>query len=279
MEVVELDRGNGTTCKIHLFGATLTSWTVNNQELIFVSKNAVFDNKKAIRGGIPFCFPVFGPWKTGLPQHGFARTSEWTLTTAPVITASGDVTATLTLSDNEKTREVWDDNRFLLTYTLTLTEDKLEMVVGLENKNLEKGLQFTMALHTYIKVKHVEEAVVLGLEGKKYRDKTLEGVPTVQEDRERVNVAGWTDRVYMNTDREQVVEGVAEGGKLVLEKEGLEDTVVWNPWLENAAKMGDLGEDQWQGFLCVEVGQCSQPVKVEAGEVWSARHSLQYVPV
>jgi D-hexose-6-phosphate mutarotase len=34
-----------------MFGATLTSWKVDGTELIFVSPNAVFDNKKAIRCG------------------------------------------------------------------------------------------------------------------------------------------------------------------------------------------------------------------------------------
>ena len=29
---------------------------------------------QAIRGGIPVCFPQFGPWELG-PQHGFARDS------------------------------------------------------------------------------------------------------------------------------------------------------------------------------------------------------------
>lgn len=29
------------------------------------SKLAVFDGKKAIRGGIPFIFPQFGPWSFG----------------------------------------------------------------------------------------------------------------------------------------------------------------------------------------------------------------------
>ena len=37
-------------------GATLTSWINNKKEMIFVSKESVFDNKKAIRGGIPIVF-------------------------------------------------------------------------------------------------------------------------------------------------------------------------------------------------------------------------------
>ena len=54
---------------IALYGATLTSWSVAGEELIFVSPRAVRDGSKAIRGGIPICWPAFGPWAEGA-QHG-----------------------------------------------------------------------------------------------------------------------------------------------------------------------------------------------------------------
>lgn len=41
-------------------GATLTGWTVGGEQLIFVSPKAVFQPPKAIRGGVPVCFPQFG---------------------------------------------------------------------------------------------------------------------------------------------------------------------------------------------------------------------------
>ena len=41
-----------------------------------MSKRSVFDGKKAIRGGVPFVFPIFGP-STVMPQHGFARISRF----------------------------------------------------------------------------------------------------------------------------------------------------------------------------------------------------------
>lgn len=48
--------------------------------------------KRSIRGGIPLCWPCFGPAPKEEPfaelkQHGFARTSVWTFDAA----ASGDV--------------------------------------------------------------------------------------------------------------------------------------------------------------------------------------------
>ena len=105
------------------------SWRVNNQEQLFVSKQAVFDGKKAIRGGVPFVFrehsfvstltsPLliflfrilianFGPWNLG-PQHGFARTALWTLECPPEKMQSGDVEAVFTFTDTEATRAIWN---------------------------------------------------------------------------------------------------------------------------------------------------------------------------
>jgi len=275
MEVVELNRGNGTACKIHLFGATLTSWTVDNNELIFVSKNAIFNNKKAIRGGIPFCFPVFGPHPS-LPQHGFARTSLWSVSVPPTATPNGDVTAVLILVDSEETRAVWP-NAFSLTYTVTLTQEDLKLEVGVVNKNSSGPLDFTICLHTYIKVEEVEKASIRGLKGIQFMDKTKEGVPTSEEERDEVTLSEFTDRVYMNSPENQTVKGVSGGGSLELSKTGLADTVVWNPWPEKAGAMGDLGADQYQGFLCVEAGQCVEPIEVQAGGEWRATHTLKYI--
>merc|ERR1711936_774876 len=77
MEIITLTHGKseGTTCEIYKYGATVTSWRVaGGENIIFVSKKAKLDGTKAIRGGIPVCFPQFGPWEFGA-QHGFARIS------------------------------------------------------------------------------------------------------------------------------------------------------------------------------------------------------------
>lgn len=55
----------------------MTTWCDNaGVSRLFTSESALFDGKKAIRGGIPICFPQFA--KLGpLAQHGFARVSYW----------------------------------------------------------------------------------------------------------------------------------------------------------------------------------------------------------
>lgn len=63
---------SGASAKIHALGATVISFkSANGRENLFVSKKAVYDGSKAIRGGIPICFPIFGPptGESTMPQH------------------------------------------------------------------------------------------------------------------------------------------------------------------------------------------------------------------
>lgn len=274
MDFVDLKKGDNTSCRVHLFGATLTSWQVEGTELIFVSPKAVFDNKKAIRGGIPVCFPSFGPWAFG-PQHGFARTSVWQVLEPVETQPDGDVSVTMRLTDTEESRKLWD-LKFSLDYKIVLGAEQLSLELKLTNSS-DQQMDFTTALHTYFRVKDVRSSRVLGLTGLTFVDKTLPDTPLLQETREEVVVEGWTDRVYLGLPPGSSihVEGV-EGGSLELSSSNLPDTVLWNPWQEKAAEMSDLGGEAWPGFLCVETGQCVDPVQLGPGQTWAAAHSIKY---
>lgn len=56
-----------------LQGAHLLSWKpAGEEEVLWLSNNTPFKNGVAIRGGIPVCWPWFGPAaQQGLPAHGF----------------------------------------------------------------------------------------------------------------------------------------------------------------------------------------------------------------
>merc|ERR1712013_220928 len=120
------------------------------------------------------------------------------------------------------------------------------------------------------RVPDVSNVSISGLQGLQYKDKTLEGVPTLTEEREQVTLAGWTDRVYLGSGEEQVINNT-QGGKIVFKKKNLADTVVWNPWEKKAGEIGDLGSENWSGFVCVEAGQCVEAVRLGAGETWQGR--------
>ena len=48
-----------------------------------------------LRGGIPLCFPVFGPWDNGRPQHGFARNSNDWIVKEKTVDENGDANVIL----------------------------------------------------------------------------------------------------------------------------------------------------------------------------------------
>ena len=108
--------------------------------MIFVSPKAVLDGSKAIRGGVPICWPAFGPWSQG-SQHGFARSSVWS------VRSSSEEKVTLCLAESQ----AWDQ-KFLLSLTFTLGESSLDMELAAKNCNTEQSIDFTTALHTYFRL-------------------------------------------------------------------------------------------------------------------------------
>lgn len=72
-----LVRGAGAEVTVDLQGATVTHFRpVGEDPVLWLSTQAVYASGKAIRGGIPICWPWFGPHPDdpGKPDHGFART-------------------------------------------------------------------------------------------------------------------------------------------------------------------------------------------------------------
>ena len=89
------------TAEVYQHGATLTSWAVGGRELLFLSPKAAFEAPKAIRGGVPVCFPQFAMLGPLASQHGFARNREWQVADLT------DSSVTLVLSSSEDTLALW----------------------------------------------------------------------------------------------------------------------------------------------------------------------------
>jgi len=63
--------------EMYLHGAQVTSWKpAGTEEVLFVSRQARWEDGRAIRGGVPVCFPWFGSNADNptAPAHGFVRT-------------------------------------------------------------------------------------------------------------------------------------------------------------------------------------------------------------
>ena len=83
------------------------------------------------------------------------------------------------------------------------------------------------------------------------------------------------DSVYKPTDNNPV--NIVQDGEvdLTITRDGLEDVVVWNPWSDKSAGMGDFEpKTGWQQMACVEAGSVRSWQKLEAGDSWTGS---QYV--
>ena len=62
------NQATGDTATMYTFGACVTSYIAGGVETLKVRPDAKLDGSKPISGGIPHCFPQFGPG--AIQQHG-----------------------------------------------------------------------------------------------------------------------------------------------------------------------------------------------------------------
>ena len=241
---------------IYLHGAHLTHWQPQGENpVLFLSDKTELAPGKAIRGGIPVCFPWFGPRSEGLgngpaaeaksgPAHGFARTQPWELAFAAL--AGEDVHLTFTLGPNDLTRSLGFDH-FRAAYELVLGRTlTLRLTVASTG---EEPFRFEEALHTYFAVQDVRRTSTSGLESALYIDKT-DGLREKRLPDAPLILTGWTDWVFPgNTATTTIADG---SRRITIAKQNSHTSIVWNPWAEKSAGMADLPPDAWPGFLCVE---------------------------
>mmetsp|Transcript_74776 Transcript_74776/g.118980 ORF Transcript_74776/g.118980 Transcript_74776/m.118980 type:complete len:290 (+) Transcript_74776:29-898(+) len=263
---IKLRNKKGTaTAIIHRYGATVLSFQVDEEEQLFVSSKAKFDRSKAIRGGIPLVYPQFGPG--AMPQHGFARVTDWTLH------KKDDDVAILTLKSDDLADE-WKQRwkySFALQYTVRVTDaNTLCTELSVSNAEKESAFEFTVLLHTYFRV-NAAEIKVFGLKGLQFSDK-LEADKDAQikkEENEAVGIASEVDRVYMNIGEQDIVlvdASKAKYPKMTIQRQNFSDVVLWNPWIAKAAQMGDFDDAEYKNMVCIEPGNVAKPVTLKAGE-------------
>ncbi|MFK5645294.1 D-hexose-6-phosphate mutarotase [Ornithinimicrobium sp. LYQ121] len=236
------------------FGAHLAEWSVDGVPVVWCSEHAVVDGSAPIRGGVPLCFPWFaaGPEGDLSPSHGVVRTATW----RPVAATGAEVWAwELTrdeVTDTEGAEHVPGD--FQLRYAVSAPPgdtDTLDLSLKVTNPGTEE-LRAEVALHTYLHVEDVRQVELLGLEDATYLDKVTGRQETQAGP---VRITGETDRVYARSGR-VVVEDRAALRHLEVDPRGAAQTVVWNPWADKAARLTDLGDEEWLRFVCVETVAC-----------------------
>ncbi|MBI3569549.1 MAG: D-hexose-6-phosphate mutarotase [Gammaproteobacteria bacterium] len=266
MEVVNT-HGSAT---IALQGGHVMRWQPKSEAepVIWLSRAARFMPGKSIRGGVPVCWPWFGPHATDpkLPAHGFARTVPWEVTGTRELDG-GATEITLTLVETDQTRAMWP-HRTQLSIAITVgpTLKMALTTVNFGNEDIVIG----EALHTYFQIGDIADIRIRGLEGCDYLDKVGGGSVRRRQDGP-VTFSAETDRIYLNTQIECVIEDLRLKRRIHVAKSGSHSTVVWNPWTEKANKMGDFGPDGWRGMVCIEsANAAANVVTIKAG----GRHTL-----
>ena len=237
-----------STAEVYLHGAQITSWVpLGGKDVIFLSEKSAFEAGKAIRGGIPICFPWFRGKADNpkAPSHGLVRTREWEL--ASVEQVGDTVRVDMTL-ESDATMQVFWSSPFRIQHRVTVgPELELELVVT----NMGSApMRYAEALHTYHLVGDAEQVRVQGLNGVTYLDNMDGNKEKTQEG--DVRFTGQTDSAYMKTESALSLADPVLGRTIVIEKSGSSTTVVWNPWADGAAKLADLGDDEWRAMACVE---------------------------
>jgi len=249
LDLVEIET-DAASAAVALQGAQVLSFVPRGgRDWLWVSERARWFPGVALRGGIPICFPWFGPHpaERAFPAHGFARTTAWRF--AGVEETSDGARLALTLASDQATLALYP-HRF---------EARLEITVGAElglafevSNPGDAPLPFELAFHSYFAVADLGQVAIEGLAGCAFVDKVAAGARRHETD-PSVRIAGEVDRVYDSAGPVTLVDP-AGGRALRIESAGAGSTVVWNPAPTETATLSDMAPDGYQRFVCVETG-------------------------
>jgi D-hexose-6-phosphate mutarotase len=235
---------------LYLQGAHVAHFQPRGQRpVLWMSAESRFEAGKPIRGGVPICFPWFGPKKDSpdAPLHGFARILPWTLSSVDR-EADGRMRAVLHLAADAAARGGFPHD---LGPSLAVAVGRaLRMELTVRNVGSAPAT-FEQALHSYFAVSDVRQVRIRGLEGVGYVDKTAAMARKPPEE-SPIGIAAETDRVYAGATGTVTIEDPGWKRRIVVGKTGSSTTVVWNPWVAKAKAMPDFGDDEWTGMVCVE---------------------------
>ena len=250
--------------EICLYGAHVTSFKPRgNMDLLWMSPESSFEEGKPIRGGIPVCFPWFGPHKTDSdkPQHGFGRLMYWDVVSTST-NSSAESVIKLQLKSSEETKAYWPHD-FVAEMTFVVGK-KLTATLKVTNTSGEP-FDYTCALHTYYSLSAIDSISIEGLQGVTYYNQ-LTGENGVQEE-EKLEITEALTRHYLNTETPVIIDDSAFRRRIKVDKAGSKVTTVWNPGAETCANIGDLPDDGYETFVCVEATNAfDYPICIAPGE-------------
>jgi glucose-6-phosphate 1-epimerase len=247
------------TATMALHGAHLLSWVPTGQRDVFWLSPQALPEPAAIRGGVPVCWPWFA--KQGQPasalQHGPVRNLPWQI--SAIHTSSNDEVS-LSL---QPCAQADHDNSLAsaapglqVSLRITLGETLSQILL---TRNLGgQPFQLTQALHNYFAVGSATQVGIEGLTGLPYQDRLRDLAFDVQRTPFALDQA--CDRTYHHTPQDASAQpshrytlvDPAWQRRIVIDTQGSQSVVVWNPGSKGARKIADVPDDGWQDFFCIE---------------------------
>ncbi|UWZ92744.1 D-hexose-6-phosphate mutarotase [[Pasteurella] aerogenes] len=225
--------------EISLQGAQLLRWCPKSaqQNILWLSEIEPFAAGKAIRGGIPICYPWFGPIKE--PMHGYARIRLWQLSDYQI--------------DEQKVRLDFSlfssDNLIEAKLTIIFTEQCELRLTHYGNEPAQA------ALHTYFNIGDIVPVQIEGLPTQCFNKLTeqQEKVPSPRTISENV------DCIYqIQPPVTQKIVDPTFNRTIQIEQLEASNTVLWNPWHKPTSNMSENG---YQTMVCVESAKLDQTMQ------------------
>lgn len=248
------------SAKISLYGGQVLAWQPENQQPVFwLSDDAIFEQGTAIRGGIPLCWPWFGPYQAPSGEtagnHGFARQRVWQL--EQVTISEDNVMVTLLLS-GENEHPLWPF-KYQLKQELIFSES-FEQKLYISNLS-EQAFEYSAALHSYFAVATPESTQILPLAEYKFDDKVS---GKTQQLSTLNNCSGEIDRIYYSDQTCSIIDEQWQR-TIKVSSSNCQQWVLWNPGVELANNMKDLHLGAEQEFVCLEAAN-TQAQTIPANE-------------
>lgn len=255
-----------STAEIYLHGAQVTAFEKNNEPpVLFLSEFSRFAQGKAIRGGVPICFPWFGP-REGDVAHGYARITEWDLVDSHS-TSEGGATLRFRLP-NLPDRGAWSALR---AEFIIMVGETLRMELAVMNHSADRTLEFESCLHTYFAVGEIAAVSITGLESAPFVDHVA-GNTACPGSGEALRITSQTDRTYLDSSGPVEIHDGSFRRTVRIDKTGSASTVVWNPW--TTQQLADFGPEEHRRMVCVESGNIGRN-KVALGPGSAARMCVE----
>ena len=266
MVIIEINN-DSASAKIALQGAHVFDYGRKDEKaLLWLSEISDFQEGKAIRGGIPICWPSFGMNNPDLPQHGFARTALFEHVSTKELDAN-TTEVILILRHSQETLTQWP-YKFELELKVTVS-DKLTMELTTTNLD-DKTFKISQALHTYFPVSHISDAGVKGLDKKPFLDALTNEQLTQNGD---VVFEEEVDRVYQEVEAQILLTD--KDRTIHINNEGSSSVVVWNPWIEKGKRMSAMRDDAYNDFVCIESANAFDDFRlVEPGKTHTLKATI-----